>query len=501
MPARPVVVPPLQIDMDVCAWDRVQLLADRLAVEGAIYTRGGVVVQPPRVDTDGRLDVRQHTPETVAAYASRWITYARRGKKGDMVEAPFPRADAMAMLAIADLPERVPAIDHVYGCPIMLPDGGILATTGYHADTRSWCTSGEIPITDMGTEEAVDVLWRLVDQVPMVGGRTGPAFGAIVAAMLTPILAHIASGPAPMLVIDANVQGAGKSRLAQIILRCVFGRPWPTSPMPTGTETSEKRLTTLAMSGTPAVLIDNVRGVVRSTELEAALTSEMHSDRLLGGNRQVTVRWCPLWIMTSNNARLNTDMTDRIMLARLHTDSDSPRQQGGWRIPDIGAHIDQDRARIVSALVALPRAAITRGWPSPPLGSWGSFESWSRHVLSAIHCAGLADPREGREDWISDVDVDRAELSAILEAWPAGGMWSASDIEDGLTRPQETDIPSALLDALREVVPRPYAARSIGHVLSRWQNKPCGGRALVMTRTKSRRVWSVDGASEAALDF
>jgi hypothetical protein len=495
MPTLPVTVPPIDIDVDTCAWDRVRRLADRLAVEQAIYLRGGIVVQPPRLDAEARLDMRPHTVDTIATYASQWVQYYRDtvDKKGDVHRkaVPIPRPDLAALLALSDLPERVPHIDHVYGCPVLLPDGGVMTGTGYDHGTRSWRTIGDIATEEMAVEEARDVLWELVDQVPFVGGRTSASFGAVVAAMLTPLVAHVAPGPAPMLVIDANVQGTGKSRLAQVILRSVFGRAWPPSPLPTGTETSEKRLTTLALSGTPAVLIDNVRGVVRSTELEAALTSEVHSDRILGTNRQAVIRWTPLWIMTSNNARLNSDMVDRIMLCRLHSDHESPRSVGGWRVQDIAAHIEAQRGRIVSALVCILRAGYTAGWPSPPLGAWGSFEVWSRHVLSALHVAGITDPRTDREQWVGEVDVDREELSSILDAWPAGDAYSASEIEDALRQGgKDSPLPPALVDALREALHQ-HTARSIGHQLSRYQGRRLGGRELRCVRTRSARKWQV----------
>jgi hypothetical protein len=78
-----------------------------------------------------------------------------------------------------------------------------------------------------------------------------------------------------------------------------------------------KRMLSVLMDGTPAVLFDNIKGSFRSSALEAFLTAQQYSDRVLGISKLVKVPTNILVLISGNNFVPMGDLWRRILTCRI----------------------------------------------------------------------------------------------------------------------------------------------------------------------------------------
>src|SRR5690606_36893183 len=112
----------------------------------------------------------------------------------------------------------------------------------------------------------------------------------------------------PMIAVDANVRGAGKGLLVDVASIIASGHVLPRATEPTENSETRKVLTSIALAGHPAVLIDNVEHTLDSPQLAAALTAEAWSDRLLGVNKDISIVWRTVLLCTGNNLGFSSDL-------------------------------------------------------------------------------------------------------------------------------------------------------------------------------------------------
>src|SRR5262245_3489279 len=103
---------------------------------------------------------------------------------------------------------------------------------------------------------------------------------AAIAGILSPLARHAYPGPTPLFFIDANVRGAGKGLVNDVQATIATGRPLPRATFSGDDAEMRKCITTFALAGYPAVLLDNVADVFGTPALDAALTATSWQDRI-----------------------------------------------------------------------------------------------------------------------------------------------------------------------------------------------------------------------------
>jgi hypothetical protein len=188
----------------------------------------------------------------------------------------------------------------------------------------------------------------------------------------------------------------GKGLLVKLLALTATGREPTLIPYPAGEDELRKKITTLAMYAPPIAVFDNVNGILGNGTLDEAITAEMWGDRLLGGNRQVTVPLRIMWIATCNNLTLAADTARRTLHVRLVSALEHPEERTSFRHPNPTEWVIANRARLVSAALSILQGYIRAGRPDKRLTPWGSFEGWSDLVRSALVWANLPDPGDSR---------------------------------------------------------------------------------------------------------
>lgn len=366
-----------------------------------------------------------------------WQTLTKGGMRN--VARP-PKGHVETWLAMV---ERRPTVDGVRilraiaTAPYLSSDGQIHETPGYEAATQIFLGEHDLLINLLipeGLEEqrqaAAEAAERVLAHFAEVPFET-PVHRAAFLALLLTLIARPLLGfsPTPMFLVNANMSGAGKTRLVQSAVMIATGRMGILSTLPVQEEERQKVILSEADIGAVVVIFDNVNGKLGGPSLESAITQGGARGRRLGSTAMVSVRFAPCWIATANNASLSTDMVSRTIEINLTTPHTEPRQHN-FQIDESdwwSRHLPAARPQIISDLLLILRVHQLAGHPlvQPTMGSFGE---WHRIAASAVGYAtgfSIADTQQRLRETADD---DTPDLRALLSAWPSGASFLARDL-------------------------------------------------------------------------
>ena len=410
-----------------------------------------------------------------------------------------------------------PAVRHleaIVETPILRHDGSIFGEPGYdpitgvvYEPTASIVdTIPKVP-TSPTTEQISAAVATILEVVRDFPFATPAHQSAWLAAVLTPFARFAFRGPAPLFLIDANVRGAGKSLLCDLVGLIVSGREMARMVNTRAEDEMRKRITAIAIAGDPLVLIDNIGDALGGPGLDAALTSSTWSDRILGKSENtVPMPLCATWYATGNNVILKSDIARRICHIRLESPEENPEERSGFAHQNIRGHVYRNRPALIAAALTILRGytAATADKPElkPSIPQWGSFEGWSDVVRGAIVFAGLADPGQTREQVREESDSEGQTLRAFMSAWEKLDPENLGmTIYEAIKRVEEfqenhfqnsSEIKSAFIEFAPGKDSAKLNARSIGMKLHHIKGRICGGKSLRRkTSEKNTVIWTI----------
>lgn len=320
--------------------------------------------------------------------AANWFA-PKRGSLTDVVPAHPPDWSVQAVHK-RGVWRGIRPIVGVIEAPTIRPDGSILCVPGYDRVTRLFyrpnATFESIP--EFPTEQDAKLaLLDLLDLLTEFPFKDDTHRAVWLAGLLTVICRASFSGEVPLFAYDGNCPGAGKSKLVDLISIIASGRRMPRTIWPNGNNADEeirKRITSLALIGERYTLLDNVDSPLGGGPLDAALTGDTWSDRLLCTNKQSGA--LPLlitWFASGNNIQYRGDFIRRALQARLESLLENPEERGGWKYPDLNGHVLANRARYVRDALVIVRAfrLLNNTGILPPLGS---FEVWTHAIADPV---------------------------------------------------------------------------------------------------------------------
>jgi hypothetical protein len=407
--------------------------------------------------------------EMLAANAvwQKWQTDRRRKGELKLVRARPPEWAVSALLERGAWP-GVRHLSAVVEVPVPRPDGTVLDRPGWDEATGLlYEPNGHFPALAPapGREDATraaDALLDLVADFPFVRAEHSAAW---LAAVLTPFARFAVEGPCPLFVSDASAAGSGKSLLLDLIGWLYTGRDMPRTNWPGHNEEMRKTVTAIALAGDKLVMLDNLGSALGSSALDAALTATVWKDRVLGKSEMTAeLPLFAVWFASGNNVTLRGDTHRRVVPWRLEPQDERPEERGGFRIPDLRAHVLAHRGALVAAALTVLRAHALAGRPSGDLRPLGSYEAWCRVVRAAVWWATGYDPCATRGG-LAPEDRGEGVLCGLIEGWSElpGGT-------DGLTAAEALDVLRAdaaayatLRHALRDAPARPTRVGAQGH--------------------------------------
>jgi hypothetical protein len=371
-------------------------------------------------------------------------------------------------------------LEGITECPVLRPDGTILDTPGYDRATGLFYEPNvdfppipSEPTLDDATT-AIATLFDIVQDFPFVSQEH---FSAWMALLFTPFARPTIDGCVPFGVLDKNARRVGATYLADIIGEIYSGRSLPRTSK-TNEEEMRKRILSLAISGDPIILLDNVEGVLDSSTLAGVITSMAVLDRRLGVTEMVAMPMRALWLVTAQNLILSNELVGRALHVRLETAFEHPEHRTGFKYDPILPHVHRERPKLASAVLTVLRGYFAAGCPDQRLTSWGSFEQWSRIVRGALVWAGMPDPINGRRELVESGDSELGVLERVLIEWEKlGKPMLVSDLlaEMHVGAFAHAALKEALAE-LCECSPDKLTTKLISMQLRKYKKKNVGGR-------------------------
>jgi hypothetical protein len=477
------------------------------AADRGLYQRGGMLVRVTRpVRPEGspsadaaRQRVERLPPADLRTRLTRHVRFQER-KDGQLVESHPPRWLVEGVEALGTWPGIRP-LEAVVGSPVLMPDGSVLQTPGYHARSGLlYDPDGPYPAvperpTQADALKARDALLEIFEDFPF---QAEAHRAAAVAATLTPLARFAFAGPSPAFLIDGNIRGAGKGLQADCIGVIALGAPFGRTPYPSDNKEMLKLITSFALEGKRAVLFDNVVGNFGCAALDAALTATEWEGRILGKSNAPKLSLPTTWYVTGNNMVLAGDTGRRACHIRLESPDERPEERSGFRHPDLLGWVRQERGRLLAAALTILSAYCRAGRPDQRLKPWGSYEGWTALVRGAVVWVGLADPGETRGELSSRSDSDVEAISGLVAGWqeidPEGrGLTVNKALALLKEKPGEFPTLRATLETIFDLTPGklPGAAK-VGYALRKYRGRNVGGRCLDGTPDRDGvQAWKV----------
>jgi hypothetical protein len=401
---------------------------------------------------------------------------------------------------------NIPKLNGLMARPFMRSDGAIVTQPGHDPLTGYLLLDHGMPpvvVPETPTAEdvarAVALLSGLVSDFPFAGPEH---FSAWLATLLTVVARPAIDGPVPMLWVDANRRGTGKSKLGRLIgIITAGGKPTELS-WTSDEKEMESRIASLLSGGDNYAVFDNASGTIRNPVLERFLTSHAFDFRRFHRQELVKMPNRTVLAITGNNLTLRGDLGRRVIRCRLMTSMECPETRDGFRHADIEAYAEANQAELLAAALTILRAHAVAGFTACPVRisredgtaneiparPVGSFNGWDRVVRHAILRAGLADPM-ATQDEAREEDEDDVKLAALLRAWHDRNQrdpWTVNDLLEDVFGREGIGEPSTeaetLAAAIREItdtapgkMPDP---RTLGYRLKDARDKAIGKYCL-----------------------
>ncbi len=435
----------------------------------------------------------------------RFFRFRRRGNELHRSETDPP--SWLAKVLLAKTGERgLPELTGIITAPTLRPDGSLLDRPGFDAATGLFLRPGFWPaIPDYPAHEALrwvwQSLWRPFAEFPYASEED---CGVTAAAILTAAVRR--SLPrASAISFDAPSAGSGKTLLATCIAELAGGEV-AVIPECRDEEELRKRLLSSLRAGQPSILLDNVKGQFSSSALEAFLTDDHYSDRLLGASQMLRLPTNVLVLISGNNFIPRGDLWRRIITSRIDPKAEHAERRSFAL--DARRYCRERRQLLIVAALTLVRGFIAAGKPRSTQDRLASFEAWDDLIRQCVlwmaqqDIAPIGDPTASIAK-AKEREPERQKLGAFLQSAAAvmgigveGRRWRTGDlIQKAATAPFFDEDAKALHDVLLEIAGERNSInpRILGRWIERHTDDRCGG--LYVTRAGERcraALWQLE---------
>lgn len=305
-----------------------------------------------------------------------------------------------------------PRLRHYTRMPCFDIDGQFVGTPGFHEASGIYYDGPVIEPADDSVllEQLLEGFhWRSsADRANTIG------------AILTGITMPQWIGKHPLVVIDGNQPGVGKSTLARLCGALITGNEIQPIGYTRNEEEFEKQLATLVDAGCGFVVIDNAKKgkakEVQSATLERLVTSPVLQFRRLGSNsaadaivRPNNVQFC----LTMNDVTLGTDLRRRALTIRLKYEG-NPH---GMRFagPDPVEFALQHHAELMAELAGIVLRGQSCSEEIAPVVAHSICQAWAVAMSRMLAAAGVEGFLANQEEADSAADSDFDLLCEVCE--------------------------------------------------------------------------------------
>src|ERR1019366_2198101 len=264
-----------------------------------IYVRHGQLVRIQRKE-DGTPCIETFTETAFKGMLSRAMNFVKITVKGPVHIAP-PDTVVRDILSLGMWP--FPPLDSIIEFPVFRPDGTLIDTPGYDAVTRliyAPLPTLTIPPVALNPDwddivQALELIEEAIGEFPY---QNQASHANTIGLLLTPIIRQSITGQVTLALIDATRPGTGKSLLAEITAMIATGRKAAMMTAPYDDNEWRKRIASTLAEGATIIIIDNIKARLQAASLDAALTSSVVKERILGSSKNGIYPQRATWMAT-----------------------------------------------------------------------------------------------------------------------------------------------------------------------------------------------------------
>ncbi|MCK4592917.1 bifunctional DNA primase/polymerase [bacterium] len=472
----------IELSLDaLCQWND----SPRLFNSGGDIVRLERETEPPSLKTVSAAGL--------IGFMAESAMYLRARKTVEHEPATPPREIANTILA--NHVGRFPRLTGLLMTPTLREDGSILGNSGYDEETGYYLICPELGDQLTFVEESpTEALREIEDIIQDFPFKTEADRANALALIITAVIRPAIGGSAPLFVINAPVAGSGKTLLAKIT-SILEGRGGLLIDVPDKDDELMKRIQAylLGTGGSGVMILDNHPSDKRLTlnSLASLITVDSQSIRRLCTSDMHMVKNRATVIVTGNNVQVGGDITRRVVDIRIEPKVPQPDKRTNFVHPDLKTYLQENRLRLVRAILTCAHLWYDAGQPPPTCPIFGSFEEWRRIVGGILEHAGVTGILGNRERIRETVDLDRVQWEEFLK-WILKDRgiheFTSADIEAALKDTEYNLIPDHLPEDLREKYEdRPSGfTRSLGKAFSARVGQRFNEDGLRLERSSTR---------------
>jgi hypothetical protein len=195
----------------------------------------------------------------------------------------------------------------------------------------------------------------------------------------------------------------------------------PATSLPENEEEMRKLVTATALSGSPILFLDNCKGHLKSSSLEALTTSPAMKFRLLGANKIIEAEHGITVFITTNRATFSPDLRRRTLIVPLFLEEVRPELRIIRRPLDDAAIIAR-RADVLAASLAFVREWEKQGFPKAKVLNQ-SFFAWSQVVGGILESVGYPSPCSPSQGFDGG-DLELIQMEKLVNSMQLGRAYN-----------------------------------------------------------------------------
>ncbi len=437
-----------------------------------IFYRGGSAFT---IDPDARC-LRLVTPDYLRTWTEKHLCCYRIKKVGDsgttvQIRRTMTLGDADGVLASPQFLEQLQPITRVnpVSMPVLRASGWLeLLAPGYDTESRTFTCLDGPAVVAADLDFATSTLNDLLREFCWADGERSKAVA--LSAMLTVYGAQLLPEKSlrPAFIIVANSEGAGKTLLTKCATVPVLGSV-PTGSRARDDDEMRKLLLSTVIEGRHVLLLDNCKGHLSSESLEAFLSCQNYSGRVLGQNRSFTGENNVVVFITGNGMTLSPDMRRRSLFVELHLDVERAEDREFKSRLEVPQLLEK-RTDILSSMWTLTKSWFDAMRP-PPSRSHSAFPDWADIIGGIVEFSGLGCPLEPPAESLSP-DTDGADMRALVRAIGDGSPLGTKDFNELVTMAQTHGLFERLVGSEGQLDAK--ARSSFGRLLQRYDRRLIG---------------------------
>ena len=376
---------------------------------GLYYSRGSSsdpalwLIEP---DHKKQLDATQFRAE-FGRYADAVREIPSKDGPIDMKIPDLPETTAKLFLLRHDLKKQFPFIALLTNNPGFDHEWN-LYQPGYNEQSQIYYQG-----TSIDPANSIEHLSRLLDEFCWRDSIDRINYIGI---LLTGLVMHRFIGSHPMLLLNGNQPGVGKTTLARIasIIRDGGSDVGTVSFIEDEIE-FEKQIAARINNGDSTCIIDNAksRRIIQSASLERSISDKLLQFRLLGTSNRICVENAVQFILTVNTAEVDTDLATRSLVVNLEYHGD-PRFRK-YKINNLEEYAAKHRDAINAELIGMFKRWVDAGKPLADVNCRFNQDNWGRIIGGVLAVNGMDGFHSNQQEVANEIDMPRHGMNSLVD--------------------------------------------------------------------------------------